>query len=238
MYSCRTSHTFFYLPSFRRVRKSWKYNFRCALQKSYKGVRLNVTHINCTLTILNSSPPEVSLRKYCPEICSKFSEEHPCRSVILQNNFIEIVFRHMCVLLLNCGIFSEHLFLGTPLGGWLLYFPSANSKGFAILHLLRKVVHLIFSSFFFSFSSFWLELCASKCCKCFKELSLLIRRRQSFLWNAKTLIQGIYNNILFSPHKVFIKTNTVIHFYVVYVRTAKDARCKIQMRHPFLSQKW
>ena len=42
------------------------------------------------------SPPEVFLRKGVLEICSKFTGEHPCRSVIsikLQSNFIEIALR-------------------------------------------------------------------------------------------------------------------------------------------------
>ena len=40
-----------------------------------------------------SSPPEVFLGKGVLKICSKFTGEHPCRSVIsikLQSNFIEI----------------------------------------------------------------------------------------------------------------------------------------------------
>ena len=37
--------------------------------------------------------------KSCSEICSKFTAEHPCQSVILiksQSNFIEIALRHEC----------------------------------------------------------------------------------------------------------------------------------------------
>ena len=44
-----------------------------------------------------SSHPEVFLRKGVPKICSKFTGEHPCRSVIsikLFCNFIEITPRH------------------------------------------------------------------------------------------------------------------------------------------------
>ena len=44
-------------------------------------------------------PSEVFLRKGVLEICSKFTGEYPCRSVItikLQSNFIEITLRHGC----------------------------------------------------------------------------------------------------------------------------------------------
>ena len=46
-----------------------------------------------------SSHPEVFLGKDVLKICSKFSGEHPRRSVIsikLQNNFIKITLRHGC----------------------------------------------------------------------------------------------------------------------------------------------
>ena len=42
--------------------------------------------------IPESSHPEVLLRKGVLEICSKFTGEHPCRSVLC--NFIEIALRH------------------------------------------------------------------------------------------------------------------------------------------------
>ena len=49
--------------------------------------------------IIRSSRPEVFLRKCVLKICSKFTGEHPCRSVIsikLLCNFIEIALRHGC----------------------------------------------------------------------------------------------------------------------------------------------
>ena len=65
-------------------------------------------------------------------ICSKFTGEHPCRSAIsiklgkftgeqpcrrtMPCNFIEIALRHGCSPVNFC-IFSEHLFLRTPLDG-------------------------------------------------------------------------------------------------------------------------
>ena len=45
------------------------------------------------------SPPEVFLEKGVLKICSKFTGEHPCRSVVsmkLQSNFTEITIRHEC----------------------------------------------------------------------------------------------------------------------------------------------
>ena len=52
-----------------------------------------VTHV----PTLRSSLPEVFLRKSVLKMCSKFTGEHPCWSLIsikLQSNFIEIAFRH------------------------------------------------------------------------------------------------------------------------------------------------
>ena len=51
------------------------------------------------LRCFRSSPPEVFLCKGVLKLCSKFTAEHPCRSVIsikLQSNFIEITLRHGC----------------------------------------------------------------------------------------------------------------------------------------------
>ena len=56
-----------------------------------------------------NSHAEVFLGKGVLKICSKFAGEHPCRSAIsvkLQSNFLQI-----------CCIFSEHLFLRTPMDG-------------------------------------------------------------------------------------------------------------------------
>ena len=59
-----------------------------------------------------SSHPEVFLEKRVLKICSKFTGEHPCRSVTGEHPHFG-----MGVLLYICCIFSEQLFLGTPLGG-------------------------------------------------------------------------------------------------------------------------
>ena len=52
-----------------------------------------------TLWQYRSSRPEVYLGKGALKICSEFTGEHPCRSVIsikLLCNFIEITLRHWC----------------------------------------------------------------------------------------------------------------------------------------------
>ena len=54
------------------------------------------THI---VPIFRSSRSEVFLRKGVLKTCSKFTEEHPCRSAIsikLQSNCIETPLRHRC----------------------------------------------------------------------------------------------------------------------------------------------
>ena len=48
------------------------------------------------------------MRKGILKICSKFTEEHPCRSVIsikLQSNFTEIAFRYVCYAITLLHIF-------------------------------------------------------------------------------------------------------------------------------------
>ena len=53
----------------------------------------------CWRNSVRSSPPAVFLRKGALKICSKFTGEHPCWSVIsikLLWNFIEITFWHGC----------------------------------------------------------------------------------------------------------------------------------------------
>ena len=60
------------------------------------------SQIDCfifTECIKRSGSPEVFLRKGILKICSKFTGEHPCQSVIsikLQSSFIEIALRHGC----------------------------------------------------------------------------------------------------------------------------------------------
>ena len=55
-----------------------------------------------------SRHPEVFLLEGVLKLCSKFTGEHPCRSVIsinLQSNFIEIILRHGCSLVNLLHIF-------------------------------------------------------------------------------------------------------------------------------------
>ena len=78
----------------------------------------------CEIFIINdiyrSSHPEVFLEKVVLKICSKFTGEHPCRSVIS--------IKLKCIF---CCIFSEHLFSRTPLGGcFCIYFHFHFIKNF------------------------------------------------------------------------------------------------------------
>ena len=66
--------------------------------------------------VFKCNPLKVFSGKDVLKTCGKFTGEHPCRKVIsikLQKNFLEIKLRHGCspVNLL----FSEHLFIRTPL---------------------------------------------------------------------------------------------------------------------------
>ena len=76
-------------------------------------------YISVPLSGYKSSPSEVFLVKGVLKTCSKFTREHPCRRAILLKllcNFIEIALRHGCSPV-NSLLFSEHLFLRTPLDG-------------------------------------------------------------------------------------------------------------------------
>ena len=66
-----------------------------------------------------SSRPEMFLKKGVLKICSKFTGDHPCRSVIsikLLCNFIEIALRDGCSPVNLLHIFRTP-FLRTPLDG-------------------------------------------------------------------------------------------------------------------------
>ena len=71
----------------------------------------------CGLEIDRSSHPEVFLRKGVLKICSKFTGEHPCRSVIsikLLWNFIEAARRHRCSPVNMLRIFRTPFPKNTP----------------------------------------------------------------------------------------------------------------------------
>ena len=66
--------------------------------------------------------PSRRVRKTVLKMCSKFTREHPCRSVILvklQSNFIEITLRHGCSPVNLLHIFRTH-FLKKTSGRLLL----------------------------------------------------------------------------------------------------------------------
>ena len=76
-----------------------KFNFRKAQKQPSRGV----------------------LIKRCSKICSKFTGEHPCQSVIsikLQSNFIEIALRHGCSSIKLLQIFRTPFPRNTS--GWVL----------------------------------------------------------------------------------------------------------------------
>ena len=82
--------------------------------------------------------PEAFLRKDVLKICSKFTGERPCRNAIsikLQGTLIEISLRDGWI----CNIFSEQLFLKTPLDCCFWQMNSQESRSFAFT---TKVGHL------------------------------------------------------------------------------------------------
>ena len=85
--------------------------------RSNVSIQINQQHI----IIFRSSHPEVSLERDVLKICSKFTGEHPCRSVIsikLQNNFIEMTLQHGCSPVNLLHIFRTSSSKNTS--GWLL----------------------------------------------------------------------------------------------------------------------
>ena len=92
----------------------------------FSMIELFVKKVNCSKSLfafgesaIRSSHPEVFLRKGVQKIRSKFTGEHPCRSVNsikLLCNIIEIALRHGCSPVNLLHIF-RNLFLELPLGG-------------------------------------------------------------------------------------------------------------------------
>ena len=84
------------------------------------------------------------------KICSKFTGEHPCRSVIsikLQSNFIEIALRHGCSPVNLLHIFRTHFSRNTF--GWLLLFKCTTNKAHEII---KNGILLVFSYFCFLYN--------------------------------------------------------------------------------------
>ena len=69
------------------------------------------------IAVLRSSHPEVFFEKGVLKICSKFTGEHPCRSSICFATLLKLQFGMGVFLQIGC-IFSEHLYLRTPLQGY------------------------------------------------------------------------------------------------------------------------
>ena len=113
--------------------------------------------VNCR-RIPPEVPPEVLLEKGVLKICSKFTEEHPCQSIIsikLKNSFIEVTFRHGYSPVNVLHIFKT-FFLRTR---WKSYFWSCTmSNDLRIRHLMimwlmwyflqRFIVFLVFQQSF------------------------------------------------------------------------------------------
>ena len=86
----------------------------------YKNNMIKLCYNRLQFAKDRSSHPKVFLGKGVLKICSKFTGEHSCRSVIsikLQSNFIEITLRHGCAPV-NLRHIFWYLFLRTSLGGW------------------------------------------------------------------------------------------------------------------------
>ena len=90
----------------------------------YKQNLINLCFIHARY-IHRCSHPMVFLEKRILEICSKFTGEHPCRSVIsikLPSNFIEITLRHGC-----SSVNLWHIFripFTKNASGWLLLYTA------------------------------------------------------------------------------------------------------------------
>ena len=93
----------------------WKFKFFTRLY--FKPILILST------VIVRSRHPEVLLVKGILKICSKFTSENACRSVIsikLQSNFIEITFRHGCSPVNLLHVLRTSFAKNTS--GWLLLY--------------------------------------------------------------------------------------------------------------------
>ena len=92
-------------------------------EETFSGILSISQMCNFSETIFRSLVREVFLGKGVLKICSKFTREYPCRSVIsikLQSNFIEITFRHGCPPVNFLHIFKT--FFPKIFFGWMLLF--------------------------------------------------------------------------------------------------------------------
>ena len=96
--------------------------------------------------MLQKQPPRGVLGKDVLKICSKFTGEHPCRSMIsikLLSNFIEITLRHGCSPVNLLHIFRTPFLKNTS--DWLLLMLELYSKKqfCCKLHIRKKIIQFI-----------------------------------------------------------------------------------------------
>ena len=118
------------LPSRRKIGKKIRHTTCCSLV-GYPRHHQNLYLLMCTLRreigiksksngrTFRRSSPEVFLENNVLKICNKFSEKHPCPSVISINlfrHFIKITLRHGCSLVTLLHICRTPLRI-IPLGG-------------------------------------------------------------------------------------------------------------------------
>ena len=99
-------------------------------------------------TFFRNSHSEVFLGKDVLKICSKFTREHPCRSVIsikLLCNFIEITLWHGCSPVNLLHIFKTP-FLKNTSERLLLLFGTAHGWGGLKTLCLKSVIHVLWWS--------------------------------------------------------------------------------------------
>ena len=80
-----------------------------------RKVTISLLNLRNLKIVLPEAALELILGKGVLQICSKYTGEHQCRSVIptlLKSHF------SMGVLLQICSIFSQHLLLRTPMEGY------------------------------------------------------------------------------------------------------------------------
>ena len=77
----------------------WVYFFQFLKKSKYRNGKLAWNGWNWIVSLYRNCPLGTLLGKGVLKICSKFTGEYPCQSVIsikLQSNFIEITLRHGC----------------------------------------------------------------------------------------------------------------------------------------------
>ena len=102
--------------------------------------------------MFRNSSPEVFLRNGVLKICSKYTGEHQCRSVIslkLQSNFIEIVLRHGCSPVNLLHIFRTAIFKNTSVRLLLdVGHGPRSGQGSQFHSLFEHFSFFVFSGFF------------------------------------------------------------------------------------------